>query len=601
MRTRAPRADRRDPARGHRRQLLRSFWGDARWWAILSTFLVAGVLGFIGFQEYQRATGGPEGTSDVLYLVLQLYVLDSGALEQAWAIPVSLQVARFLAPVATIVLAQQALAPLVRDQLQLLRLQRSRDHVVVCGLGERGLSLARSIRTAGQRVVAVERDGDAPQVQACRDAGVPVLVGDATDPAVLHKAGTARATRLVAACGDDGVNANIAASAESVTAGRSHPLDCVVHIFEPQLCSLLRSREDEHDDRRRIRLGFFNTFESGAQALLLRHRPFPDRGAAEPHLLVVGLGWFGASLVVQAARNWHATRPDVRRGLHITVVDRDAAALVDSLLLRHPPLDDVADIVAVDLDVGSPGFSRGGFLERPGAPPVSAAYVCLDDDPLSLEVALVLHQLLTDREVPIVMRSGTAGGLSALLEAPRDDPFRRLRAFALLERVCAPDLVFGGTEDVIARALHDVYVQNREAEGWRWGPRRDDDRRISPALAAWDQLDEERRAANRDQAIHIERKLAAVGCALEVSPGWDPVLCFTPDEVEQMAVMEHDRWVEDRTHRGWTLGPADDDEKRTPYLVPWEELSEPIREYDREFVRELPVVLAKVGLRVART
>ena len=64
--------------------------------------------------------------------------------------------------------------------------------------------------------------------------------------------------------------------------------------------------------------------------------------------------------------------------------------------------------------------------------------------------------------------------------------------------------------------------------------------------------------------------------------------------------MEHRRWAEERLNRGWRPGPRDDAAKRTPYLVPYADLPEAIKEYDRAPVREIPNLLAGIGYRVVR-
>lgn len=52
--------------------------------------------------------------------------------------------------------------------------------------------------------------------------------------------------------------------------------------------------------------------------------------------------------------------------------------------------------------------------------------------------------------------------------------------------------------------------------------------------------------------------------------------------------MEHDRWCEDKIIKGWIYGPEPDFELKTsPYLVPWEELSEGVKDYDRNTVRNI--------------
>ena len=87
----------------------------------------------------------------------------------------------------------------------------------------------------------------------------------------------------------------------------------------------------------------------------------------------------------------------------------------------------------------------------------------------------------------------------------------------------------------------------------------------------------------------------------EVADGEVQPISFGPDEIEQMAELEHDRWVSERRADGWKLGPERDVLKKiTPYLVSWEELPDEVREWDREAVRRIPELLAAVGLEIRR-
>jgi hypothetical protein len=64
--------------------------------------------------------------------------------------------------------------------------------------------------------------------------------------------------------------------------------------------------------------------------------------------------------------------------------------------------------------------------------------------------------------------------------------------------------------------------------------------------------------------------------------------------------MEHARWNAERLLAGWTLGERDTKRHINPYLVPWSELPENIREYDRQAVRKIPALLACIQKKVVR-
>ena len=121
-----------------------------------------------------------------------------------------------------------------------------------------------------------------------------------------------------------------------------------------------------------------------------------------------------------------------------------------------------------------------------------------------------------------------------------------------------------------------------------------------PALAPWEELPEALRASNRAQAADIVRKLASLG--LEVVPAGvagGHALVLDDEQVEQLGRDEHRRFVEERLAAGWRLGPQRDPVARTsPTLVGWDELSEPLRDLDRDAVRLIPRLLEQAGLAV---
>jgi hypothetical protein len=119
----------------------------------------------------------------------------------------------------------------------------------------------------------------------------------------------------------------------------------------------------------------------------------------------------------------------------------------------------------------------------------------------------------------------------------------------------------------------------------------------------WEQLDERYRADNRAQAEHIGTKLAEIDAVIvPAAPDLPPfTLAEGPQgDVEKLARMEHDRWMESRKQAGVTYG-----EERTtrthPDMLDWDAgLSENAKEKDRMFVRGLPTLLEAEGLAIVR-
>ena len=71
------------------------------------------------------------------------------------------------------------------------------------------------------------------------------------------------------------------------------------------------------------------------------------------------------------------------------------------------------------------------------------------------------------------------------------------------------------------------------------------------------------------------------------------------DLVEELAANAHDIWARQRMSDGWTHGPKrDDDRKQHPGLVPYAELSESEKEYDRIMAVETLKAISALGYRV---
>ena len=69
--------------------------------------------------------------------------------------------------------------------------------------------------------------------------------------------------------------------------------------------------------------------------------------------------------------------------------------------------------------------------------------------------------------------------------------------------------------------------------------------------------------------------------------------------VEQLAENTHDVWALQRLSTGWTWGPTRDDaHKKHPCLVPYADLPEQEKEYDRKTALETIKAIVKLGYRV---
>lgn len=77
------------------------------------------------------------------------------------------------------------------------------------------------------------------------------------------------------------------------------------------------------------------------------------------------------------------------------------------------------------------------------------------------------------------------------------------------------------------------------------------------------------------------------------------ILGSSDELTELLSRKVHDSWLESRKKAGWTYGPARSDELRqSPCMIPYDELTEAEREYDRCTVFTVLDTLVKLGYRI---
>jgi len=139
----------------------------------------------------------------------------------------------------------------------------------------------------------------------------------------------------------------------------------------------------------------------------------------------------------------------------------------------------------------------------------------------------------------------------------------------------------------VAKVIHNKYLEEHRYTN------------IDPAMMPWGELREDLRQSNRAQADYAEKILRSVGYGVLEAAGTIEYPEFSDDEIERMAEIEHGRWIVERLKSGWSYGPKRDPKlKKSPYLAPWKDLPEEVKEYDRGAVREYPECLRMAGLEV---
>jgi len=579
------------------------------------------VLGYSGFSQLPSVGGSPTTTWDRIYLTLQLFIVQSGYV--AMPMPWQLEVARILAPLVAAYAAVGALMLVFYEHYRTFWARLTyRNHVVVCGLGAIGSLLTQRMQESGKRIIVIEPETKNENIARAKDQGTVVIIGDPTNPVVLRKARIWLAETVIAVCETDGLNSDIAYQVGRL-ARPGRVLKCYAHILNRYLCQFLMGQAITTQTNEDFQLEFFNIYDSAARLLSSQNTYGRETSAARsPHLVVIGLGPLGESLVVRAERLWRTAAATSGKKLRLSLLDSQATHQIAKLKLEFPFLAETCEIVAYDLEVRSPGFLQGWApFVRSELADIGKIHICLEDDATALTAAFMLQQRSRIFGIPIVVALNRYDGLAKSIGWQREVEGRinppeasNLEVFSLLDQTCRLDLLNEGIYEDLAIAIHLSFCADEIVQG-----RSPEDANLAPWYPLTDKagLAENYKEDNRRQARSIGRRLWSQGYGIE------PLNCVgnacfsfddeqvvphleikrTETELETLARLEHEGWMKERIQQGWKPGSQRDrDHKIHELLFDWYDarLPEAAREKTRQMIRNWPHLLAQVDLQIYR-
>lgn len=117
---------------------------------------------------------------------------------------------------------------------------------------------------------------------------------------------------------------------------------------------------------------------------------------------------------------------------------------------------------------------------------------------------------------------------------------------------------------------------------------------------SWDDLPQDLKYSNLRQARDIPEKLDKIGYYIGPKDvKLTPIKSLTKNEVNFLAKLEHEKWVEERVSNGWIYGEKKDViNKISPYIANWGDILTEIKEYDVQVVRSMLPLLESIGMKV---
>jgi len=562
------------------------------WLIIVLLFIVSFIAGIIGFRRYFVINEIDHDLWRSLYCTLQLYVLKSGDVEGF--VPVGLQLARFIAPLASALAIILTLFEIFREQWNNWMISRMKNHVVIIGFGSKGKNIMDEYLEKGKWVLIIEQDPANPNLGFTHARRCRLMIGDGTNASTLSKANITKADFCYLLLGEDSmqVKACLEIYKMIIESGRDRakPLNCVMHLNKQEFLSTMKENELVRDQTDAFNLTIFNVYENSSRHLFMKYPPdregLPADSGFFVQMIIFGFGLAGEALALQTALTGQYAN---KKKSHVVIFDRSAKVKVPDFLERYPTFTEYCDLEYDNMEADSPQLVSHlvKYLRRPLA--LTSVVFCFDSESQNLLLGLQLKNMnLEDliKPIHVFVRTKNTAHFTTLPQS--------INPYGLPSQVCNGDVIFGELLDKKARAIQQIYYQRRQSEA---------DFGSGNADVPWEQLGIEFRESNRKVADHIGVKVRAIGC--DVVCIEDPGECtvFTKEEIELLAELEHRRWCAERSLAGWTKGPIRDKVARiTPFLIDWNdpELDESVKDYDRDSVISIPSILKLAGEKAIR-
>lgn len=545
------------------------------------------LLGYWGFHETFAPKSAWDHVSN-LFRTLQLITLHFPTNFEGSA-NWQLQIARLLLPLVAVSATFHILIGGVTRPLRLALLPRARDHVILVGDQQMSDAAIKALVADRRQVAAVAAAFDNSRREALEGLGLTVVEADPKSPSTFAGLNPGMARGVFIATADDLDNINVAMLAlRAIDKGeRDHaPVALAVRIDREDLANELDAALDGMSGRRHVRYRRLCPDRDGLRIELARYAPVflkKDRDGAS-HAFVVGLQgrWEQALAQLVVALQDHPTKRPV---VTLSLRDDEKAAFA-RWRAAHPDLDLVAafDILDAGVHALPDDAAAEACVAAHGAPHLA---VVLLDGADAISAALALRRpanALGTATTPILVRQTKEDHLlSALSETSvKGRDHSRITPFSGPIRAESVARVLDRKGDEMAIALHAAYLDNSAdvAPG------------SAQSVAAWDELPENLREANRASADHVAILFASEGVALADRNAVRRAVA-DPATLDRLARVEHRRWMADRIERGWRHGERRDNDRLIhPAICDFDALSSDDQEKDRNAVRKLAEIAA---------
>lgn len=552
------------------------------WWVLTFLGIAAFILGFVGYNTYFTEQGTYRHFIDLIFHTIKLFAFDIVD-EYASPLPLPLEIARFLAPGVLIYTALKTMLFLARREFKYFRMKSYKNHIIVSSINSYSRYFIKDLIDKKEKIIVVTEGDDITNFEDLERKGVVVIQGSLNDYKVLENSAAAKARFIVLLNENDEHNISTAISAFDYLKEIRNNYETIIYahisdynkLNELKEISLFDKVVGEHTEKFNYEIRVFSMNERSSRIIFNKYSPdqfTPITKKEDPpiHIAVFGSNEFTQSMIVHFAKMSHYIN---LKKLKITLFYQ-GEKFTKKLHQNFPQISNVIDLIEIEEDLEL--FETTKFEEINSKNKFSTVYLTCKDDELSLSIFNKLTKINLHDKLHVVIALIKPDGVLSRWFPDGEVKNIVLHKFNTVTETFTSDALLSEDIDKLAKIIHQDYLNDNRQKG-KLDPSK-------PTHKEWEFLSADIKDQNRLQADHIWVKLRNAGIDFNSD--------FTFDDknlIELLSEVEHNRWAAHMLLSGWTFSETrDDNYKKHPDLVPYEKLSEPVKDYDRNTIKNIP-------------
>ncbi|MGB7510619.1 MAG: RyR domain-containing protein [Pelodictyon phaeoclathratiforme] len=319
------------------------------------------------------------------------------------------------------------------------------------------------------------------------------------------------------------------------------------------------------------------------------------------HLIIMGFEEIGKVFAAHAMRVLHFPNLSTTK---ITFIDPNAAEEYELFSSYFPGIDSIYDIACTCLEATPFSNETRSFLEKSLSDEneLPCIIICSQTPERSLAAGMNLPLNVYLNGVPVVIHYNEYYGISDLVRqttsVQEPNRYGQVRFWGMNNTLLCDDGTLS-LREAFAESAHTAYLHTAKQLGFY--------NKQNESNQEYHQLNSVYQWTNRYLADGYVIKLRSAGLYVaDPETGYDStkyqaVTSFEDSLLDQLAQSEHARWVAERVLNGWTYGERRDNVyKIHPNIAPWEQIDDPIRQYDYALIHNLIQSLKEKGYTVVR-